>query len=84
MHIYYVHETDKQLKKFEKKCPHCEKLFHSRKNFEEHVISKHEKRTPFKCNECHRSYATNTVLKWVHHKAIFIRIFSFSSLLSPA
>merc|ERR1712088_26548 len=37
-------------------------------NYLEHVKSKHEKKTPFQCNECDRSYATNK--KLADHKQL--------------
>jgi hypothetical protein len=43
-------------------CPHCEKRLANAK-MEEHIKSKHEMNTPFKCDKCTRSFGTATVLQ---------------------
>ena len=49
MHRYNAHNADnKSRKKDAKKCPYCEKTFQTRANYNEHVMAKHEKNTPFK------------------------------------
>ena len=61
MHVYNGQNAENKLKKKEgKKCPYCEKRFQSYGNYLEHVKSKHEKKTPFHCDVCDRSYATTS------------------------
>jgi KRAB domain-containing zinc finger protein len=43
-------------------CPHCEKRL-IKPLLNEHIKSKHEKNTPFKCDQCTRSFGTATVLQ---------------------
>jgi hypothetical protein len=43
-------------------CPHCEKRLVKSK-LDEHIKSKHEMNTPFKCDKCTRSFGTSTVLQ---------------------
>ena len=54
-HIFNVHTA---YNKKEKKCEHCDKVFIGHNSYVEHVMVKHEKKTPFECDECHRSYGT--------------------------
>ena len=69
MHRHNAHNADNKLgKKDAKKCPYCEKKFQTRANYNEHVKAKHEKNTPFKCDECDRSYGTNG--KLLNHKKL--------------
>ena len=72
MHTWKVHNTENKLKRKDgKKCPYCEKRFQGDGNYLEHVKAKHEKNTPFKCDECDRSYGTNR--KLVSHKEMVHR-----------
>jgi KRAB domain-containing zinc finger protein len=54
-------------------CPHCEKTFATYLSYKEHIKSKHEKDTPYKCDQCHRSYGTSGRLR-VHKKNMHQRI----------
>ena len=56
-----------------RKCPHCEKTFATYLSYKEHIKSKHEKDTPYKCDQCHRSYGTSGRLR-VHKKNMHQRI----------
>ena len=53
-------------------CSHCEKTFVSYARCKEHIRSKHEKNTPFQCDQCHRSYGTAVSLRThktnMHHR----------------
>ena len=44
----------------ERKCPHCDKVFLQAASYQEHIKSKHEKLTPYKCDQCHRSFGTRS------------------------
>ena len=44
----------------ERKCPHCDKIFLQAASYQEHIKSKHEKLTPYKCDQCHRSFGTRS------------------------
>jgi KRAB domain-containing zinc finger protein len=43
-------------------CPHCEKRL-VKPLLNEHIKSKHEKNTPYKCDQCTRSFGTSSVLQ---------------------
>ncbi len=45
------------------KCPHCDKIFQQTTNYKEHILSKHENNTPFKCEQCPKSYGTENFLR---------------------
>lgn len=66
-HIQTVHEGIKPKKQVKEKklknCPHCEKAFKSYCTLREHVAVKHEMSTPFKCDQCSKSYGTRAKLK---------------------
>jgi hypothetical protein len=67
IHRYNAHNADHKLRKKDaQNCPFCDKKFQTRANYNEHVKVKHEKNTPFKCDECDRSYGTNG--KLLNHK----------------
>ena len=57
-----------------KVCHICQKVFKSCTYREEHILAKHEKKTPNKCDQCHRSYGTIAILKkhknLVHERVI--------------
>ncbi len=44
-------------------CPHCHKMFRRGRNYVEHIKSKHEMDTPFKCDQCTKSYGTEAYLR---------------------
>ena len=54
-------------------CNICQKVFKSSTYREEHVLAKHEKKTPNKCDQCHRSYGTIIMLK-KHKKLVHERV----------
>ena len=54
-------------------CPHCEKMFRTQAGYREHVIVKHEKRTPHKCDQCTQSFGTLMKLK-NHRKLVHTRV----------
>ncbi len=45
------------------KCPHCDRVFSKNLNYTEHVRSKHENNTPFRCDLCPKAYGTEPFLK---------------------
>jgi KRAB domain-containing zinc finger protein len=53
-------------------CPHCEKRLVKSK-LDEHIKSKHEMNTPFKCDKCTRSFGTATFLQ-THKNALHKRV----------
>ena len=66
-HRYHKHSTTKKvLVKKKLQCEHCEKVFTNSSALKEHVKTKHENDTPFKCDQCQRSYGTSYGLK--NHK----------------
>jgi uncharacterized C2H2 Zn-finger protein len=67
-HVSYTHTGQKQKKKQEHKCPHCDKVFKMQQNYREHVKVKHEKSTPYKCDQCSRAYGT--LIKLRNHKKL--------------
>ena len=67
-HVSYTHTGQKQKKKQEHKCPHCDKVFKMQQNYREHVKVKHEKSTPYKCDQCNRAYGT--LIKLRNHKKL--------------
>ena len=75
-HIRISHNVDGYKKKkniIERTCPHCEKTFKCLISFKEHVKSKHEKDTPYKCDQCERAYGTIQVLR-THRRAMHQRV----------
>ena len=56
-----------------RKCPFCEKIFTTLTSYKEHLKSKHENSTPYKCTQCHRSYGTKARLK-THQRNMHQRI----------
>jgi hypothetical protein len=56
-----------------KPCPHCPMSFAANSSLKEHVKSKHEMNTPYKCDQCHRSYGTKCRLI-VHQNSMHKRI----------
>lgn len=54
------------------KCPHCDKVL-SRNAFNEHVKSKHELNTPYKCDMCAASFGTRGRLL-LHKKDVHERV----------
>ena len=64
-HKRNVHLGIKKKKKGNVKanCPHCGKLVVKGTQMTEHVKSKHENDTPYKCNECTKSFGTDTFLR---------------------
>ena len=64
-HIRTIHEGKIIPKKItrERKCPHCDKTFLRVASYQEHIKSKHENTTPFKCDQCNRSFGTRTRFK---------------------
>ena len=64
---------DTASKSGRRSCPHCEKTFATYLSYKEHIKSKHEKDTPYKCDQCHRSYGTSGRLR-VHKKNMHQRI----------
>ena len=65
--------TKTKTVKRRKSCPHCMKTFATYVNCMEHIKSKHEKDTPYKCDECHRSYGTIACLK-LHKRNMHSRV----------
>ena len=61
-HKKKVH-SEKPFKKEIRQCPHCEKQFKALACLKEHVAVKHEGSTPFKCDQCQRSFGTQDYLK---------------------
>jgi KRAB domain-containing zinc finger protein len=53
-------------------CPHCEKRLPKSK-LEEHILSKHEMNTPYKCDQCTRSFGTASFLQ-THKKNLHQRV----------
>jgi hypothetical protein len=73
-HRLHVHEgvpRGPKQKVVRLQCPHCEKRL-PRTKLNEHIKSKHEMNTPFKCNQCTRSFGTSGVLQThklnLHHR----------------
>jgi hypothetical protein len=73
-HHQHVHEgvpKGPRQKEVRLQCPHCEKRLPKPK-LEEHIKSKHEMNTPFKCDKCTRSFGTSPFLqahkKNLHHR----------------
>ena len=62
-HISNVHDDSKTPKKPGKICHICGKVFKSYIYCEEHILVKHQQKTPHDCDECHRKYGTITILK---------------------
>jgi len=62
-HVASNHDEKAMAKKKRHACPHCEKTFACKQACGEHVKAKHEGYTPFKCDQCHRSYGTQYGLK---------------------
>ena len=56
-------------KKKEYKCQFCEKVFKQDSSYKEHIMVKHEKKKPFNCNLCTRSYGTIFKLR-IHKKLV--------------
>jgi uncharacterized C2H2 Zn-finger protein len=56
-----------------KQCPHCPKTFAAHPTWTEHIRSKHEMNTPYKCDQCNRSYGTEGKLK-THKRLVHTRI----------
>jgi KRAB domain-containing zinc finger protein len=63
----------KRTPKKRKQCPHCPKTFAAHQSWLEHIKSKHEMNTPYKCDECTRSYGTKCRLL-VHKTSMHKRI----------
>ena len=73
-HIINVHkEVDKSKRPKEKKCPYCAKLFRRQKNFQEHIIVKHEKSATHKCDQCSQSFGYLSKLH-DHQKQVHQRV----------
>ena len=62
-HVQNTHDEKSMSARKRAKCPHCEKTFAVKQACEEHIKVKHEGITPFKCDQCHRSYGTQYGLK---------------------
>ena len=75
MHIKTTHsgKVYKSTTKKNRKCPYCEKTFTTLTSYKEHLKVKHENSTPYKCDQCHRSYGTKSRLK-VHKRNMHQRI----------
>ena len=75
-HIVNVHNEKKYVKKKYSKgsyeCPDCRKTFSSGQNYLEHIETKHKKNTPYKCEDCHRSYGTLWKLKSTDLYSLFV------------
>merc|ERR1712223_1593558 len=66
-HVVYGHKNQKQKRvKKEYKCQYCGKVFKCKTNCEEHEKVKHEKSTPFKCDQCEMTWGT--FVKLSNHK----------------
>ena len=59
VHMVKKSGTDSRRKKV---CGVCGKTFKSHQNYHEHVLVKHQKKTPYKCDDCHRSFGTSSKL----------------------
>ena len=59
----HVLKTHEQAPRKRTPCPHCDKTFAVKGACMEHIKVKHEGITPFKCDQCHRSYGTQWGLK---------------------
>jgi hypothetical protein len=57
------HHSDQSPADRLKQCPHCELRLADAGSMKEHIQSKHLGLTPFKCDECHRSYGTRQKLQ---------------------
>ena len=55
------------------KCPLCDKVVSSQRILTNHIKSQHEKNTPFKCDECTRSFIGESALR-THKKAVHERV----------
>ena len=66
-------EVDKSKRPKEKKCPYCAKLFRRQKNFQEHIIVKHEKSATHKCDQCSQSFGYLSKLH-DHQKQVHQRV----------
>ena len=60
-HKYNAHSTTPLVKK-SFPCPQCEKVFGKPWVLKDHIKTRHENNTPFKCDQCHRSYGTKSRL----------------------
>ena len=45
------------------KCPYCDKQLMTLTNIKEHILQKHEKNTPFKCEQCPQAFGIKSKLK---------------------
>ena len=62
-HVASMHDEKAKAKKKRHACTHCEKTFACKSACTEHIKTKHEGYTPFKCDQCHRAYGTQYGLK---------------------
>ncbi len=71
-HKRIVHEgqTDTRVeKRAMDNCPHCDKVVQRGHKMTEHIKSKHEMDTPFKCPECPKSFGTSLTLRSHIHQS---------------
>ncbi len=57
------HMYTKPKAKPKEKCPYCGKMVNRGVQMTEHVKSKHENDTPFKCDQCTKAFGTNAFLR---------------------
>ena len=58
-----MHNKSIKKPKNPKICPHCKKVFRVYNHYQEHILVKHEQKTPFSCDQCNRSFGLLTTLK---------------------
>jgi len=62
-HYKAMHEGDED----ENECPYCHKQFTRKYSVKSHIQNVHEKKKPFKCEECDKKFATGSQLR-MHQK----------------
>ena len=62
-HKKSVHLKTRKGNKKELKCRFCEKKYNYSQHLKEHILQKHEKSTPFTCDQCTRSFGMKSRLK---------------------
>jgi hypothetical protein len=72
-HKKSVHSKTRKGNKKELKCRFCEKKYNYSQHLKEHILQKHEKSTPFTCDQCTRSFGMKSRLK-AHKRLVHERV----------